>query len=118
MAGLLGGLYYALSKALKEEELKKLEDLLKEQKKPPTEKREEEVTTQPETIALEIGYGLIPYVDESQGGDVPERIKTIRRQLASEYGVVIPLVHIRDNLRLRPHQYRILIRGIEVDSMK
>jgi len=116
MAGLLGGLYYALSKALKEEELKKLEDLLKEQKKPPTEKREEEVTTQPETIALEIGYGLIPYVDESQGGDVPERIKTIRRQLASEYGVVIPLVHIRDNLRLRPHQYRILIRGIEVDS--
>ncbi len=116
MAGLLGGLYYSLSKALKEEELKKLEDLLKEQKKPPTEKREEEVTTQPETIALEIGYGLIPYVDESQGGDVPERIKTIRRQLASEYGVVIPLVHIRDNLRLRPHQYRILIRGIEVDS--
>ncbi len=116
MAGLLGGLYYALSRALKEEELKKLEELLKEQKKPPTEKREEEVTTQPETIALEIGYGLIPYVDESQGGDVPERIKTIRRQLASEYGVVIPLVHIRDNLRLRPHQYRILIRGIEVDS--
>ena len=116
MAGLLGGLYYALSRALKEEELKKLEELLKEQKKTPTEKREEEVITQPETIALEIGYGLIPYVDESQGGDVPERIKTIRRQLASEYGVVIPLVHIRDNLRLRPHQYRILIRGIEVDS--
>lgn len=116
MAGLLGGLYYALSRALKEEELKKLEELLKEQKKTLTEKREEEVITQPETIALEIGYGLIPYVDESQGGDVPERIKTIRRQLASEYGVVIPLVHIRDNLRLRPHQYRILIRGIEVDS--
>ncbi len=116
MAGLLGGLYYALSRALKEEELKKLEELLKEQKKTPTEKREEEVITQPETIALEIGYGLIPYVDESQGGDVPERIKTIRRQLASEYGVVIPLVHIRDNLRLRPHQYRILIRGIEGDS--
>ncbi len=116
MAGLLGGLYYALSRALKEEELKKLEELLKEQKKTLTEKREEEIITQPETIALEIGYGLIPYVDESQGGDVPERIKTIRRQLASEYGVVIPLVHIRDNLRLRPHQYRILIRGIEVDS--
>ncbi len=55
-------------------------------------------------------------MDESQGGDVPDRIKTVRRQLASEYGVVIPLVHIRDNLRLRPHQYRILIRGIEVDS--
>ncbi len=118
MAGILGGLYYALSRALKEEELKKLEELLKEQKKPPAEKREEEIITQPETIALEIGYGLIPYVDEAQGGDVPERIKTVRRQLASEYGVVIPLVHIRDNLRLRPHQYRILIRGIEVDSFE
>ncbi len=118
MAGVLGGLYYALSRALKEEELKKLEELLKEQKKPPAEKREEEIITQPETIALEIGYGLIPYVDEAQGGDVPERIKTVRRQLASEYGVVIPLVHIRDNLRLRPHQYRILIRGIEVDSFE
>ncbi|MEJ5338207.1 MAG: flagellar biosynthesis protein FlhA [Aquificaceae bacterium] len=118
MAGLLGGLYYALSRALKQEELRKLEEMLKEQKKPPAEKREEEIPTQPETIALEIGYGLIPYVDESQGGDVPDRIKTVRRQLASEYGVVIPLVHIRDNLKLRPHQYRILIRGIEVDSFE
>ncbi len=116
MAGLLGGLYYAINKALKEEELRKLEQKLKEQVKSTGEKKEEELITQPETIALEIGYGLIPYVDESQGGDIPDRIKTIRRQLASEYGVVIPLVHIRDNLKLRPHQYRILIRGIEVDS--
>ncbi len=116
MAGLLGGLYYALSRSLKQEELRKLEEMLKEQKKPATERKEEEILTQPETIAFEIGYGLLPYVDESQGGDVPERIKTVRRQLANEYGVVIPLVHIRDNLRLRPHQYRILIRGIEVDS--
>ncbi|MCS7171769.1 MAG: flagellar biosynthesis protein FlhA, partial [Aquificaceae bacterium] len=116
MSGLLGGLYYLLRRSIKEEELRRLEEMLKEQKKPPTEKREEELLTQPESISLEIGYGLIPYVDETQGGDVPDRIKTVRRQLASEYGVVIPLVHIRDNLRLRPHQYRILIRGIEVDS--
>lgn len=116
LAGLLGGLYYTLNKALKQEELRKLEEVLKEQKKPALEKKEEEFFTQPEAIALEIGYGLIPYVDESQGGDIPERIKSIRRQLANEYGVIIPLVHIRDNLRLKPHQYRILIRGIEVDS--
>ncbi|HCO39378.1 MAG TPA: flagellar biosynthesis protein FlhA [Aquificaceae bacterium] len=116
LAGLLGGLYYTLNKALKQEELRKLEEVLKEQKKPALEKKEEEFFTQPEAIALEIGYGLIPYVDESQGGDIPDRIKSIRRQLANEYGVIIPLVHIRDNLRLKPHQYRILIRGIEVDS--
>ncbi|MDW8434242.1 MAG: flagellar biosynthesis protein FlhA [Aquificaceae bacterium] len=118
MAGLMGGLYYALNRSLKEEELRKLEEILKEQKKPAVEKKEEEFVTQPEAIALEIGYGLIPYVDETQGGDVPDRIKTIRRQLASEYGVVIPLVHIRDNLRLKPHQYRILVRGIEVDTFE
>ncbi|MCS7277363.1 MAG: flagellar biosynthesis protein FlhA [Aquificaceae bacterium] len=116
MAGLLGGLYYALSRALKQEEIRKLEEALREQRKPTGERKEEEFNTQPESIALEIGYGLIPYVDEGQGGDIPDRIKTIRKQLASEYGVVIPLVHIRDNLRLRPHQYRILIRGVEVDS--
>ena len=118
MAGILGGLYYTLNKALKQEELRKLEEVLKEQKKPALEKKEEEFFTQPEAIALEIGYGLIPYVDESQGGDIPERIKSIRRQLANDYGVIIPLVHIRDNLRLKPHQYRILVRGIEVDSFE
>lgn len=118
MAGILGGLYYTLNKALKQEELRKLEEVLKEQKKPALEKKEEEFFTQPEAIALEIGYGLIPYVDESQGGDIPDRIKSIRRQLANDYGVIIPLVHIRDNLRLKPHQYRILVRGIEVDSFE
>ena len=118
MAGILGGLYYTLNKALKQEELRKLEEVLKEQKTPALEKKEEEFFTQPEAIALEIGYGLIPYVDESQGGDIPDRIKSIRRQLANDYGVIIPLVHIRDNLRLRPHQYRILVRGIEVDSFE
>jgi flagellar biosynthesis protein FlhA len=115
MAGLLGGLYYLLKKSLQERELKELEKLFVEQKKPP-EKTEEEVITQPETLAFEIGYGLVPLVDESQGGDLPERIKSMRRQIAQEFGVVVPLVHIRDNLRLRPYQYRILVRGLEVSS--
>jgi flagellar biosynthesis protein FlhA len=101
MAGLLGGLYYLLKKSLQERELKELEKLLVEQKKPP-EKTEEEVITQPETLAFEIGYGLVPLVDESQGGDLPERIKSMRRQIAREFGVVVPLVHIRDNLPSDP----------------
>ena len=65
---------------------------------------------------MEVGYGLIPYVDESQGGDIPQRIRTMRRQIAQEFGVIVPLVHIRDNLKLQPNQYRILIKGIEADS--
>ncbi len=115
MAGLLGGLYFLLKRSLQQKELKELEKLFVEQKKPP-EKTEEEVITQPETLAFEIGYGLVPLVDEPQGGDLPERIKSMRRQIAQEFGVVVPLVHIRDNLRLRPYQYRILVRGLEVSS--
>ena len=115
MAGMLGGLYYLLRRSLKEQELKELERLFVEQKKP-VEKTEEELITQPEAIAFEIGYGLVPLVDEAQGGDIPERIKSMRRQIAQEFGVIVPLVHIRDNLRLKPYQYRILIRGMEVSS--
>ncbi len=115
MSGMLGGLYYLLTKSLKERELKELEKLFVEQKKP-AERTEEELITQPEVLAFEIGYGLVPLVDETQGGDIPERIKSMRRQIAQEYGVIVPLVHIRDNLRLKPYQYRILIRGMEVSG--
>ncbi len=119
MAGLLGGLYYLLSKSLKERQIKELEKLVEEQKKEEAKKKEEaeeELLPQPEPITMEVGYGLIPYVDESQGGEIPARIRTMRRQIAQEFGVIVPLVHIRDNLKLQPNQYRILIKGIEVDS--
>ncbi len=115
MSVLLGSLYYFTNKAIKERQIRELEQAFI-QKKATSEKKEDEFIIQPETIALEIGYGLVPYVEESEGGDIPSRIKSIRRQIASDYGVIIPLVHIRDNLRLRPYQYRILIRGVEVDT--
>ena len=117
MAGTLGGVYYLMVRALKEKQLKELEKLVEERKQQEQKGKEaeEELLPQPDPITLEVGYGLIPYVDESQGGDIPQRIKTTRRQLAQEYGLIIPLVHIRDNLKLKPNQYRILIKGIEVD---
>jgi flagellar biosynthesis protein FlhA len=65
-------------------------------------------------LELEVGYGLIPLVDEEQGGDLLERIKSIRRQFAKELGVIVPPLHVRDNLQLNPGQYNILIKGIEV----
>ena len=67
-------------------------------------------------LELEVGYGLIPLVDAEQGGELLERIKSIRRQLALEMGVIIPPVHIRDNMQLKPNQYAIIIKGVEVSG--
>ena len=65
-------------------------------------------------LELEVGYGLIPLVDASQNGDLLERIKAIRRQLALDMGIVVPPLHIRDNLQLKPNQYCLLVKGNEV----
>ena len=65
-------------------------------------------------LELEVGYALIPLVDESQGGDLLERIRTMRRQFALEMGLIVPPIHVRDNLQLKPGEYVILIKGVEV----
>lgn len=65
-------------------------------------------------IEFEFGYGLIPLADSNQGGDLLDRIVMIRRQLALELGLVIPVVRIRDNIQLQPNEYRIKIKGNEM----
>ncbi|MFJ7735215.1 flagellar biosynthesis protein FlhA [Lysinibacillus sp. NPDC097287] len=65
-------------------------------------------------IEFEFGYGLIPLVDAAQGGDLLDRVVMIRRQLALELGIVIPVVRIRDNIQLQPNEYRIKIKGNEL----
>ncbi|MDR0307734.1 MAG: flagellar biosynthesis protein FlhA [Chitinispirillales bacterium] len=65
-------------------------------------------------MELEIGYGLIPIVDAKQGGDLLDRITMIRRQLATELGVIIPPIRIRDNIQLKPNEYKIKIRTVVV----
>src|SRR5690625_1127395 len=67
-------------------------------------------------IEFEFGYGLIPLVDAKQGGDLLDRIVMIRRQLAIDLGVVVPVVRIRDNIQLEPNEYRIKLKGNEVAS--
>ena len=67
-------------------------------------------------MELEIGYGLIPLVDVKQGGDLLDRITMIRRQLATELGIIIPPIRIRDNIQLKPNEYRIKIRTILAGS--
>ncbi|BDQ32866.1 flagellar biosynthesis protein FlhA [Pseudodesulfovibrio portus] len=67
-------------------------------------------------LELEVGYGLIPLVDEEQSGNLLSRIRSIRRQFALDMGVVIPSLHLRDNLQLKPGEYRVLIKGNPVAS--
>jgi flagellar biosynthesis protein FlhA len=67
-----------------------------------------------DAIGLEVGYGLISLVDAAQGGELLHRIKALRRQLATEMGFIIPAIHIRDNLKLKPDEYNILLKGVEI----
>ena len=65
-------------------------------------------------MELQVGYGLIGLVDADRGGELLERIKAIRKQIAQDLGFMAPPIHIRDNLQLRPNGYTILIKGAEV----
>ncbi|MFH1079614.1 MAG: flagellar biosynthesis protein FlhA [Pseudomonadota bacterium] len=67
-------------------------------------------------MGLEVGYGLISLVDIQQGGELLQRIKTLRKQLAVEMGFIIPAVHIRDNLQLKPNSYAFYLKGVEIAS--
>jgi flagellar biosynthesis protein FlhA len=67
-----------------------------------------------DTLELEVGYGLIPLVDESQEGDLLERIRGIRRQFAIDMGLIIPPLHVRDNLQIKPDEYVLLLKGVEI----
>lgn len=84
---------------------------------------QQELSEEPEDIAsllpidvlgLELGYGLIPLVDEEQDGELLKRVKAIRRQMALDFGFIVPPLHIKDNLELSPGEYSITIKGIEV----
>ena len=67
-------------------------------------------------IGLEVGYRLIPLVDRTQDGELLRRIRGIRKKIAQELGFLVPAVHIRDNLELKPNQYRIQLKGVDVGS--
>jgi flagellar biosynthesis protein FlhA len=67
-----------------------------------------------DAMEIEIGYGLIPLVDVEQGGDLLERVSQIRRQVASDFGMIVPPIRIRDNMQLSPHEYQIRIKGVQV----
>lgn len=109
----------------KEEAKAKKEELEKNAppKKTPEEVKEEEERTledilKVELLELDVGYGLIKLADESQGGDLLDRVRTMRRKIASEFGFLMPQVRIRDNLQLEPNSYEIMLKGISIGDGK
>ncbi len=81
------------------------------------EKRKPESVTsllQVDPIELEFGYGIIPLVDSSQGGDLLDRVVMIRRQCAMDMGIIVPVIRLRDNIQLGTNQYVVKIKGVDV----
>lgn len=101
-----------VKEASKQEEIKVEEQEVEEIRKP------ENVVSllHVDPIELEFGYAIIPLADKNQGGDLLDRVVMIRRQLALELGVIVPIIRLRDNIQLSPNQYVIKIKGVEVAS--
>ena len=108
IASMLGGIaYYRLQSGKTKSTAPVVQEI------PSVEKAEAswEDVTPIDTLGLEVGYRLIPLVDKAQQGDLLKRINGIRRKFAQEIGFLPPVVHIRDNLELRPNAYRITLKG-------
>lgn len=80
----------------------------------PTHQDSPDTIAQVDPLAIEVGYALVPMVDEKQGGLLLNRIRGIRRQIAADNGIVVPAVRVTDNLQLGPRTYAIALRGVEV----
>ncbi len=112
LAGLVGGTGY-LIKSYKEDKLQKEasnaadEELSKKGKNV-------EATGTVESLSLEVGYGLISIVDNKEKGDLLDRIQSLRKQFAQDLGIIVPALNIRDNLQLKPGEYIVLLKGIEI----
>jgi flagellar biosynthesis protein FlhA len=117
MLGLLvGGVGFVTREASKRKALAEVQREQMEVEKTQQKEERTEDLLKVDILGLEIGYGLIPLVDANQGGDLLSRIATIRKQLASELGVIVPPVRIRDNVQLSPNQYSLKVKGIQVAS--
>nr|WP_318540802.1 flagellar biosynthesis protein FlhA [Terribacillus saccharophilus] len=114
IAAILAGTGYFLSRIQKKQET--VAEVTEEVQEETTMKSSDNVVNllSMDPIEFEFGYALIPLADTNQGGDLLDRIVMIRKQLAIELGIVIPVVRIRDNIQLGPNEYRLKIKGNEV----
>lgn len=95
-------------------EKKKVMDSRAEEKAAPPPPENVETFLSLDLLELNVGYGLVDLVEGKSGGNLTDRIRGIRRQLAQEMGVIVPPIHIRDNLQLKPDEYVILLKGAPV----
>ena len=109
---LIGGSVYLVSKRREGVKTREIETRRKEKVDVGPEPVEHLLMVDP--LEFEVGYGLIPLVDREQGGEFLDRVRSIRRQFAVDMGVVIPPIHIRDNLQLNSAEYQILLKGVRV----
>ena len=107
----MGGIAYVAHQFAKRAENEEMEQMAAQQA-PPQEPVEALLPL--DILGLEVGYGLIPIVDREQNGELLDRIRSIRNQFAVEMGIIVPPMHIRDNLQLKPGEYVILLKGNEV----
>lgn len=117
LAVIIASIAYFRTKTIKEEAQAEMRGELEaadESEKPSETPVEDLLKVDP--VEIELGYSLISLVDEQQGGDVFKRITNVRKQLATELGIILPPVRVRDNLQLDPENYVIKIRGNEVAS--
>ena len=108
LSSLTFGSSYLAGKAKKDEEISNVPDV------PHPEKEKAELIQPLEVLEIEIGYGLIPIVDSGQSGELLDKIRAIRKQMAGELGIVVPPMKLRDNLQLKAGEYLILLKGIEM----
>ena len=114
-AGLaLGGLAYAMQWQKQKKSAFAESAARHEASRKPVEAPKVEELLAVDTLELEVGYAVVGLVDAARGGDLLDRIAGIRRHLASELGLVMPSVRIRDNMQLDPNEYRVKIRGAVV----
>jgi flagellar biosynthesis protein FlhA len=111
----LGGVAYTMLRSRAEAEHARER---REKERAPREPERVEPLLRVDLMEVEVGYGLVRLVDTAQGGDLLERVTMIRRQIATELGVIVPPIRIRDNMQLDPNQYRVKIRGVEVADGK
>lgn len=116
IAGILAFVGYRLRQ--KEMEVQKQEEVQVQESEVEEIRKPENVVSllQVDPIELEFGYGIIPLADVNQGGDLLDRVVMIRRQLALELGMIVPIIRLRDNIQLNPNEYVIKIKGVEVSK--
>ncbi|MDN3576026.1 flagellar biosynthesis protein FlhA [Chitinimonas viridis] len=120
-AGLAGLAYYMEQRAkVKSEEVPQEVQAAAQEAQRAQEQQAQEVgwhdVSAVDPVGLEVGYRIIPLVDRNQDGELLRRIRGIRKKIAQDLGFLVPPIHIRDNLELKPNAYRIQLKGVDVGN--